>query len=182
MTPTTLAIDAGQIGLALLLVFFLIVSLVMILIVLVQRPQGGGLSGAFGGSAAGSSQTAFGARTGDVLTLVTIGIFLIFLSTAVALNYMVGPPTPVNPTAQSANDTPTPAGAPAGGATDQGGAQQPGEGTTPPAEAPTEPPAEGETTGEQSGDEQPAAQETTQEQQPAEEPPAEEPPAQGLPA
>jgi preprotein translocase subunit SecG len=155
VTPTTLAINAGQFGLALLLVFFLIISLVMILIVLVQRPQGGGLSGAFGGSAAGSSQTAFGARTGDVLTLVTIGIFVIFLVTAVALNYMVGPPAPVNPTAGGANGAPPPATtAPATTPLGDGGEQpteQPatteetGETTTPaeqPAEQPTEPPAE----------------------------------------
>ena len=51
----------------------------------------GGLSGAFGGAAAGSSQTAFGARTGDVLTMVTIGIFIAFLLTAVFLNYQMDP-------------------------------------------------------------------------------------------
>ena len=80
--------------LAIVIVLFLIISLLMVLIVLIQKPQGGGLSGAFGGAGAGSSQTAFGARTGDVLTLVTIGIFLAFLGTAVGLNYMIRPPAP----------------------------------------------------------------------------------------
>lgn len=77
--------------LSLLTVFFLLVCLAMILIVLVQRPQGGGLSGAFG-AGGGSGQTAFGTKTGDVLTLVTIGIFVLFLLTAIGLNYAIRPP------------------------------------------------------------------------------------------
>ena len=35
------------------LLLFVIVSVSMILIILVQRPQGGGLSGAFGGASVG---------------------------------------------------------------------------------------------------------------------------------
>lgn len=77
--------------LSLLTVFFLLVCLAMILIVLVQRPQGGGLSGAFG-AGGGSGQTAFGTKTGDVLTLVTIGIFVLFLLTAIGLNFAIRPP------------------------------------------------------------------------------------------
>ncbi len=76
---------------SLLTVFFLLVCLAMILIILIQRPQGGGLSGAFG-AGGGSGQTAFGAKTGDVLTIVTIAIFVIFLCTAVGLNFAVRPP------------------------------------------------------------------------------------------
>lgn len=77
---------------SLLTVFFLVVCLSMILIVLIQRPQGGGLSGAFG-AGGGSGQTAFGTKTGDVLTLVTIGIFILFLGTAIGLNFAVRPPS-----------------------------------------------------------------------------------------
>lgn len=69
---------------------FLLVCVVMILIVLIQRPQGGGLGGAFG-SAAGSGQTAFGAKTGDALTIATIGIFVLFLLSAIGLNYAARP-------------------------------------------------------------------------------------------
>jgi protein translocase SecG subunit len=76
----------------LLVVGFLLVSLLMIFVVLLQKPQGGGLSGAFGAAAEGAGQTAFGAKTGDVLTTVTIGTFLLFLSFAVVLNYSVHPP------------------------------------------------------------------------------------------
>src|SRR5690606_36556084 len=52
----------------LLVVLFLFVCVVLILTILIQRPAGGGLSGAFG-SGAGSGQTAFGAKTGDALTI-----------------------------------------------------------------------------------------------------------------
>jgi preprotein translocase subunit SecG len=50
---------------------FLIIglALVLMLVVLIQRGKGGGLAGAFGG-AGGSS--AFGSRTGDAFTKITI--------------------------------------------------------------------------------------------------------------
>jgi preprotein translocase subunit SecG len=74
-------------------VAFVLVSLLMMLVVLIQKPQGGGLSGAFGaGAPEVSGQTAFGAKTGDVLTTATIGIFIVFLGAAVGLNFLVGPP------------------------------------------------------------------------------------------
>ncbi|MAY75529.1 MAG: preprotein translocase subunit SecG [Phycisphaerae bacterium] len=71
-------------------VLFLLVCLTLILTVLIQRPQGGGLSGAFG-AGAGSGQTAFGAKTGDALTIATIGMFVAFLILAVVLNFAVRP-------------------------------------------------------------------------------------------
>jgi len=88
------------------IVFFLFVSIVMILIVLIQRPQGGGLGGAFGGGAAGSGQTAFGARTGDVLTWATITIFVVFLVTAALLNFAVRPDVADIPTLAPASGEP----------------------------------------------------------------------------
>lgn len=75
---------------SLLAVLFLIVCLALILIVLIQRPQGGGLSGAFG-SSGGAGQTAFGTKTGDVLTIVTITIFILFVLTSVGLNFAFRP-------------------------------------------------------------------------------------------
>ncbi len=74
-----------------LVVAFLFLSVCMILVILIQRPQGGGLSGAFG-SSAGSGQTAFGARTGDALTIATITVFVLFLLMACGLNFAVRPP------------------------------------------------------------------------------------------
>lgn len=80
----------GNILVGLLVVFFLFVSASLILVVLIQRPQGGGLSGAFGGGS-GSGQTAFGAKVGDVLTYATVAIFVLFLGTAIGLNFVIQP-------------------------------------------------------------------------------------------
>ena len=73
-------------------------SIAMILLVLIQRPQGGGLSGAFGagGGSGGAGQTAFGTKTGDVLTGATITIFVLFLVTAIVLNFATRPPKPTD--------------------------------------------------------------------------------------
>jgi preprotein translocase subunit SecG len=65
------------------MVLFIFVCLVMILLVLIQKGRGGGLAGAFGGA---GGNTAFGAKTGDVLTWATSVVFGIFLVLAVTLN------------------------------------------------------------------------------------------------
>jgi len=57
----------NQVVLGITVVGFVVASTLMVLIVLVQRPQGGGLSDAFGAGAGGGG-TAFGAKTGDALT------------------------------------------------------------------------------------------------------------------
>jgi preprotein translocase subunit SecG len=63
---------------------FVIVCLLLIGVVLVQKPKGGGLSGAFGGGAS-TAQSAFGARTGDILTWFTVGSFVVFLALSIIL-------------------------------------------------------------------------------------------------
>jgi preprotein translocase subunit SecG len=55
------------------------------IVILLQRGRGGGLSGAFGG-AGGSS--AFGAKTGDVFTWITVVVAAVFLLLAVVGNYV----------------------------------------------------------------------------------------------
>jgi preprotein translocase subunit SecG len=106
----TLAQLSGVV-IGLLVVGFFFLCLILILTVLIQKPQGGGLSGAFG-SGAGSGQTAFGARTGDALTVATISIFVIYILAAIGLNYIVrptiaAPPGPeARPTGQVAPDAP----------------------------------------------------------------------------
>lgn len=60
---------------------FLLTCLLLIIVVLLQKGRGGGLGGAFGG--AGSS--AFGTRTGDVFTWVTIVLTALFLILAVVV-------------------------------------------------------------------------------------------------
>ena len=62
---------------------FIIISLVLILLVLIQKGRGGGLASAFGGM---GGNTAFGSKTGDVLTWATSVIFGVFLLLAIALN------------------------------------------------------------------------------------------------
>lgn len=100
---------------ALLVVGFLFVCVLLILIILIQKPQGGGLAGAFGaGAASGSGQTVFGARTGDALTIGTISVFVLYLLVAVGLNYAIRPGGPQSaiPTAgaQPAETAPAPGG------------------------------------------------------------------------
>ena len=69
----------------------------LMLVILIQRGRGSGLAGAFGG-AGGSS--AFGAKTGDVLTWITIVVTAVFLLLAVVANYAFDqtpePPEPVS--------------------------------------------------------------------------------------
>ena len=100
--PALLAVSpilSGLLGVA-----FLGCSLLLILTVLIQRPQGGGLSGAFG-SGAGSGETAFGARTGDALTIATIGFFVLWLVMAVTLVFVSRPSGPMPVTAPAAQTT-----------------------------------------------------------------------------
>src|SRR5271154_959488 len=67
----------------LVMTLFIFVCLFLILLVLIQKGRGGGLSSAFGG---GGGQTAFGSKTGDVLTWATSIVFGIFILLAIALN------------------------------------------------------------------------------------------------
>lgn len=69
-----------------LTLLFIVASVALVLIILVQRPQGGGLAGAFGGAGGGGTDTAFGGRTGDVLTVATIAAFIVYLGLGVGLN------------------------------------------------------------------------------------------------
>lgn len=55
---------------------FVIVCVLLIIIVLLQKGRGGGVSAAFGG---GGSHSAFGTRTGDVLTWVTVVLVSVFI-------------------------------------------------------------------------------------------------------
>src|SRR5262245_45628815 len=105
-----------------LLVLFVIVCLFLIMLVLIQKGRGGGLVSAFGG---GGGHTAFGSKTGDVLTWATsivFGVFLI-LSVIAGLTFekvnasarrpgLVAPPAPAGsggPPANVPSQVPPPA-------------------------------------------------------------------------
>ena len=60
MVLPVLALSPIVVGI--LAVLFLFICVLMVLTVLIQKPQGGGLSAAFGASS-GSGQTAFGTKT-----------------------------------------------------------------------------------------------------------------------
>jgi preprotein translocase subunit SecG len=62
---------------------FVVVCVFLILLILIQKGRGGGLASAFGGA---GGQTAFGSKTGDVLTWATSVVFGIFVVLAVCLN------------------------------------------------------------------------------------------------
>lgn len=97
---------------------FFLVCVVLILLVLIQKGRGGGLVSAFGGM---GGNTAFGSKTGDVLTWATSIIFGVFLLLAVILNLMSGrtaapasagattPPARSTPAAPTTPTTPAPA-------------------------------------------------------------------------
>jgi protein translocase SecG subunit len=74
-----------QVAFFVLMILFIVVSLFMILLVLIQKGRGGGLASAFGGM---GGNTAFGSKTGDVLTWATSVVFGVFLLMAVVLNLM----------------------------------------------------------------------------------------------
>lgn len=67
--------------LALLIIF---VCILLMIVILLQRGRGGGLSGAFGG---GGGSAAFGAKTGDVFTWITVGFTTVFVLLTVVANY-----------------------------------------------------------------------------------------------
>ncbi len=71
-----------------LAVAFLLVSLFMMLVILIQKPRGGGLSGAFGGGG-GSAQSAFGSKTGDWLTGFTVALFVCFILLAMGMQWAI---------------------------------------------------------------------------------------------
>lgn len=128
--------------------------LFLILVILLQRGRGGGLTGAFGGSG-GSS--AFGAKTGDVFTWITVVVAALFVVLAVLTNFAMdeseqpwqatttpSAPTPATPSpmdAPAADSLPgageqivipigggVPPGEPQFGEADTGDSASPGEG------------------------------------------------------
>src|SRR5689334_25297691 len=93
------------------LTLFVVICLFLILLILIQKGRGGGLASAFGGA---GGNTAFGSKTGDVLTWATSVVFGIFLVLAITLNLLANyyHNQRMNPTA--ATTVLTPQGTPSG--------------------------------------------------------------------
>lgn len=85
-----MVLTTGSVLVTLLSIAFIFVCLLLILLILIQRPKGGGLAGAFGG-AGGSDQAMFGAKAGDALTWITVGLFVGFLLLAMGLTWTTVP-------------------------------------------------------------------------------------------
>ena len=90
----------------LLATLFILICILLIVVVLIQKGRGGGLAGAFSGA---GGHSAFGSRTGDMFTWVTVVLVGLFLLLGVAAVRYYRPPTAVNaPTAQPAPVEPAP--------------------------------------------------------------------------
>ncbi len=61
------------------------VCMLLVIIILLQKGRGGGLSGAFGGG--GGSGSAFGAKTGDVFTWITVAFVCLYFLLNIAGNF-----------------------------------------------------------------------------------------------
>lgn len=80
----------GQIFVAILLILEVLCSFLLIGVILLQKSKGGGLGGtAFGG---GGGDSLFGARTGTVLTKITITLAVFFLANTLVLAFVYAGP------------------------------------------------------------------------------------------
>ncbi|GMU33870.1 MAG: preprotein translocase subunit SecG [Planctomycetia bacterium] len=124
------------------------VSVMLIGLVLLQKNRGSGLSGAFGGV---GGNTAFGTKTGDVLTVITVAFTALFLVLSVIGVYVFVPAklvtTPPATLMPDAGTTGTDAAPVTEGATpvDAGSAAPAQSGEAPAGSATPPPPAESTT-------------------------------------
>ncbi len=68
-----------------LAIAFVLVALLLMALILLQKNRGSGLSGAFGGV---GGHSAFGTKTGDFLTWVTVCLTAIFMGLAIGGNFL----------------------------------------------------------------------------------------------
>ena len=66
---------------------FVVICILLIIVVLLQKGRGGGIGSAFGGG----GSAAFGTRTGDVFTWVTIVLTALFLLLAITTTLVYRP-------------------------------------------------------------------------------------------
>ncbi len=65
--------------------FFAVLAVLLMIVILLQRGKGVGLAGAFGGTGA---TAAFGAKTGDILTWITVVGAIALLTFTALLNFV----------------------------------------------------------------------------------------------
>jgi preprotein translocase subunit SecG len=70
-----------------LVTLFVVICILLIIVVLLQKGRGGGLGAAFGGV----GTTAFGTKTGDVFTWVTIILTVLFVLLSIAAAIAIRP-------------------------------------------------------------------------------------------
>ena len=92
-------------------VLFVFVCLFLILLILIQKGRGGGLASAFGGA---GGNTAFGSKTGDVLTWATSIVFGVFVVLAVTMNLISNHMDTMSTANGGGPGTPTPISIPGG--------------------------------------------------------------------
>src|SRR5688572_10243101 len=109
----------------LVFLLFMFVCLILIMLVLIQKGRGGGLASAFGG---GGGNTAFGSKTGDVLTWATSIVFGVFLVLAIGLNLLANNFNPRAAAPGGVPAAPTAPGAPAAADEGPGGPTGPAKG------------------------------------------------------
>lgn len=100
-------------------VLFVVVCTLLILVILLQKGRGGGLSGAFGGV---GGYSAFGAKTGDVFTWITVGLTALFVLIAVFGNWWYVPSLPASSPVVPVQSTPGEQNAPPESSGQPGGA------------------------------------------------------------
>ena len=88
MFGNLLAFGAVSGGVWLLGVLFIALCVFLIAVVLLQKGRGEGLSSALGGA---GGQSAFGSKTGDKLTVFTVGVVVFFFLGAILLSVCFTP-------------------------------------------------------------------------------------------
>jgi preprotein translocase subunit SecG len=99
-----------------------IICILLMIVILLQKGRGGGIGAAFGGG----GHSAFGTKTGDVFTWVTVVLAMLYLLTVIVGNYIFVPsgaasgqdiqtvePTPTDQTALPTTQPRPPATSPA---------------------------------------------------------------------
>ena len=103
-------------------VIFLLICFLLVVIVLLQKGRGGGLSGAFGGA---GGHSAFGAKTGDFFTWLTVCLAGLFLVVAIVNNFAFRKVTLENPPVMQEGQVPPGPGAQPAPALPSGGESVP---------------------------------------------------------